>query len=150
MKKLIAWEKWNDPFAHLVEDEDSDDDEPTFERKGHKAVMTQMGIFPVTEYSQPGKTFNFWIGYTNFPITRKVHKLINNMTGVETLDVFTKYRFRIGVGKLFDEASVMRAIDKGLIEHYVEKDKSLEVKDQGVSGLPNIKDLLRDTYGKTA
>jgi hypothetical protein len=37
--------------------------------------------------------------------------IIETTSGVETLDIFTRYRFRIGVGKAFSDSEVMRDIN---------------------------------------
>ena len=71
-----------------------------------------MGIIPITENTASNKIFNFWLGHTNFDITKDIALLIEETTGVETLDIFTRYRFRISVGKAFDDSSVMRNINK--------------------------------------
>jgi hypothetical protein len=79
-----------------------------------------MGIIPMNENTMSGKIFNFWMGHTNFNITKKIADIIEQTDGVETLDIFTRYRFRIGVGKAFDDSSVMRTINKrvyGEINH---------------------------------
>ncbi len=151
MKKTIAWEKWKDPFEVHVEDDD-DNDFNAYEHKktgrNMRAVVTSMGVMPITEYNTPGKTFSFWIGHTNFSITKDIHKLIGDIEGVETFDIFTRYRFRVGIGKLFDETSVKKMIDKGLAEYHVAKDKNIDIKELSGSTSPNIKDLLRGVYGK--
>lgn len=131
---IIAWEKWRCPFGtNMTEDEwpgaispphaegediefDSDnivaDDELPFHiGKNTELISTGLGIIPLTEYTNPGIIFNFWNGHTNFPITTKIKKLINSVDGVETLTIFTRYRIRIGVGKLFIDSNVMREIN---------------------------------------
>lgn len=76
-----------------------------------RVMATPMGIIPVTENTASGKIFNFWIGHTNFNISKRVSDIIEETEGVETLDVFTRYRFRIGVGKAFSDSEVMRDIN---------------------------------------
>lgn len=76
-----------------------------------RVMATPMGIIPVTENTASGKIFNFWVGHTNFNISKRVSDIIEETEGVETLDVFTRYRFRIGVGKAFSDSEVMRDIN---------------------------------------
>lgn len=151
MNRKIAWEKWEDPFD-IPHDED-DDDMNSWENKKSgrhmRAVMTSMGVQPITEFNKPGKVFDFWIGHTNFSITKAIHELIEDVDGVETFDTFTRYRFRIGIGKLFDSVVVRRAIDKGLLDYHNAKDKNIDIKELNGSPVPNIKDLLRGINGKT-
>ena len=80
-------------------------------------MFTPMGIIPITEYSTPSKVFNFWMAHTNFDITPKINSLIEKSEGVETLDVFTRYRLRIGIGKAFDTGKVMRQINASIAQH---------------------------------
>ena len=124
-ENLIVWQKWLDPFGNDEEnhdfiddnyDEDDDDSSDTFNgpMRPMKAIATPMGIIPYTENTASGKIFNFWIGHTNFNITSDVAYEIENADGVETLDVFTRYRFRIAIGKVFDESKVKFDISKNV------------------------------------
>jgi hypothetical protein len=128
----IVWEKWIDPFSPEDELQDAlqTDDEPEFiddennnpidkssnqefplKFKHFKAVATPMGIIPINENTTSGKIFNFWVGHANFNITKPIAEVIETTEGVETLDIFTRYRFRISVGKAFDDSIVMRNIN---------------------------------------
>lgn len=128
-KLVIAFTKWHDPWAHDDEDEDDgydseeeyDADNMTFDdgygdggkNRPHKPVrslMTPMGIVPFNEHSSPSKNWNFWVGHSNFRITRKIARIIAKVDGVETLDVFSPYRLRIGVAKLFQPGQVIGRI----------------------------------------
>jgi hypothetical protein len=138
MNNLISWQKWFDPFgSDDVEDVEHDpylgdyddlqsekakydndrDEDLEYSKaelhKSHKVrvIATPMGIIPVTDNTMSGKIFNFWIGHTNFDVTQKVSDIIEKTDGVETLDIFTRYRFRIAIGKAFDDSSVMRDIN---------------------------------------
>jgi hypothetical protein len=129
-KHTIVWEKWHDPFGmdddnteflddeEVVDDEDNTDTEQ-YIRKTHKEVrcrfvVTPFGAIPYTEFTASGKIFNFWTGHTNFALTDRITNVIENTDGVETLDVFTKYRFRISVGKAFNDSTVMRNINEAV------------------------------------
>lgn len=126
----IVWEKWVDPFG--LEDDTNDvlslNEEPQFIDEDHpddnksstqqpiqfkhfKAVATPMGIIPINDNTTSGKIFNFWVGHTNFNISKPIADVIESTEGVETLDIFTRYRFRISVGKAFDDSIVMRNIN---------------------------------------
>jgi hypothetical protein len=61
--------------------------------------------------------FNFWTGHSNFPITKKISDIIENTDGVETLNIFTKYRFRIAIGKSFKDSIVMTNINNNVYEY---------------------------------
>lgn len=69
-------------------------------------IATPMGLIPMTEHTRAGKLFNFWTAHCNFPITHEILNIIDNADGVETLDVFTRYRWRISIGKAFSSVEV--------------------------------------------
>lgn len=138
-KNVIVWQKWVDPFGQEedetefdpyvgeyfdAEEEDYEDeiDQPNqkdmmkMNKKAVRVIATPMGIIPVNENTMSGKLFNFWMGHTNFNITPTVAEAIERTDGVETLDVFTRYRFRISVGKAFDDSEIMRNINTAVYD----------------------------------
>lgn len=132
-QNLIIWQKWVDPFGlddiEELEDfleeedkflsyEDKEEEDKTIESplkskttKQIRVIATPMGIIPFNENTASGKIFNFWIGHTTFDITKNIADIIETTSGVETLDIFTRYRFRIAVGKAFSDSEVMRDIN---------------------------------------
>jgi hypothetical protein len=124
MKSQIIWEKWIDPFG---QDDDVskwteyDDEYQEYDHdervenspkrsKQIRVIASPMGIIPYNEYSAPGKLFNFWVGHTNFNITSDIITVIEKTTGVEILDIFSRYRFRIAVGKCFNDSDIKKEI----------------------------------------
>src|SRR5574343_129795 len=124
--KSIAWSKWIDPlgrnrheFEYLPEEEvenfdnnleDMYENEETDLEEANESsnnispvpvILTPRGIVPIKPYNDATKIFNFWMGETNFNIGKKRLAIINAVPGVEILDVFTRYKFRIAVGNLF-------------------------------------------------
>lgn len=143
-KYRIVWEKWFDPFGEddldsvpeMVTSEDIEadfydeeeeeiegddnlalDDAIEFYKQPVKVVITPMGVIPYTNNTASNKIFNFWVGHTDFNLSPGIVAIIESISGVETLDVFTRYRFRIGVGKLFDAGIVMSSISDALYHH---------------------------------
>lgn len=134
--KVIIWQKWTDPFGQDYDDMDwsnftnkheTDDDEinedaeeenykPEIKQQFIQVIKTPMGIIPMNEHTASGKIFNFWLGHTNFNISESVMNDIENTDGVETLDIFTRYRFRIGIGKAFRDSAVMQNIQNKLCQ----------------------------------
>jgi hypothetical protein len=135
-KPIIIWEKWRDPYGlddirdikdglngmsaennnYLDnEEEDQEDQEDVASIIPHKSslpvIATPMGLVPYTENTACTKIFNFWTGHTNFDITKDIAQKIELCGGVETLNVFTRYRFRISIGKAFDDAVTMKLIN---------------------------------------
>lgn len=132
----IGWSLWIDPFDidklnlpdDLSEEEDLDNlyggkyeklaeerennfaDTSMLTKKPFKLAITQIGVIPFYENTLPSKLFKFYEGHTNFSISQKIADIIDKTEGVETLDVFTKYRMRISVGKMFDSKEVRKNI----------------------------------------
>jgi hypothetical protein len=133
-ENVIIWQKWIDPFgrddvqeqeefSNYFSETDHDDEEDKENKEflankimkyGIKVIATPLGIIPVNDNTSSGKIFNFWMGHTNFDITKKVAETIEKTEGVESLDIYTRYRFRISVGKAFDDSYVMRIINKNV------------------------------------
>jgi hypothetical protein len=119
---LITWEKWVDPMG-FDSDEDYlndnlDEDNPIIKTKPIKMIVTPMGMVPFNENTASSSIFNFWVGHCNFDISCNVSNIIEQIPGVETLDIFTRYRFRIAVGKAFDDGEVMRNINHNIYRHF--------------------------------
>lgn len=133
--RLIVWEKWVDPFdpenLHLdnheeeydsLEDDTTEHSEeamPPLTHSQMKVIVTPIGLLPIDVLSSAEK-FNFWIGHTNFDITGGVANVIEQSSGVEILDIITRYRFRVGIGKIFTDRDVMKEINDNVYE-YIEK-----------------------------
>jgi hypothetical protein len=145
-KKIIVWEKWVDPFFGEEEDTfdqiDDEGEESNYEDEDIipgeifdnmikkeinqqkntqiKVISTPMGIVPINEYTASSKIFNFWTGHTNFSITPNIANIIESVDGVETLDIFTRYRFRIAIGKIFNSGEVMNKVSSSIYSHLEE------------------------------
>lgn len=79
-----------------------------------KVIFTPVGILPIMDHHYVSNNFNLWIGNTNFDITSDIALQIESVVGVETLEIYTRYRFRIGIGKAFDSAEVKTLIQTRL------------------------------------
>ena len=119
IRQLISWEKWKDPWSTHKEtdDEDNEYSEDNEEMNQGPIQMTPMGMMPLNSHSTLSKRFNFWLAHTNFNITPSIRQILEAIEGVETLDIFTRYRMRVGVGKLFDDETVKKEIGKIIAQH---------------------------------
>lgn len=135
---LIVWEKWVDPFGQALEEakwtdyeneiDTLDDIEYIEEDEGVglrpiKAIATPMGIIPYNELTAPCHLFNFWVGHTNFDITKSISSIIEETPGIEILDIFTRYRFRIGIGKCFADNETMKKVNDRIYEQLYNKNE---------------------------
>jgi hypothetical protein len=135
----IIWKPWNDPVAPLLKgkvvepyEPEEDEFDPAYVtardtfgaddrpspygeelQGGYKGpiVVGPIGLVPIQEANLPSSLFNFWMGHTTFRLTGNHEDAIEGVDGVETLDVFTPYRFRVGVGRAFDDRKVRKAIE---------------------------------------
>ncbi len=135
MKPIFKWEKTRNPYLTIdeepedssaIEDFNSDyipsddeinemeeEEEPVQgSMKSINGILTPLGYVPLTEYTDTFKVFNFWTCHTNFGITKGVEKIIEDCEGVEILHVFTRYRFRIAVGKAFKVGTILHEIPR--------------------------------------
>jgi dimeric dUTPase (all-alpha-NTP-PPase superfamily) len=59
--------------------------------------------------------FDCWIGHTNFNITTSIKNKLNEVDGIEVLNIVSRYRFFIGIGKMFKFSDVRKDIEKSII-----------------------------------
>ncbi len=101
--------------------EDSDDDSYLdSNEKSHIPSDTISKLMPLTpqiiEDISMLANFDCWIGHTNFDITPKVKDKLNKIPGIEILKIFSRYRFFVGIGQMFDFQNVRYDIEKELLK----------------------------------
>lgn len=101
-----------------VDEEEIDDDEDYLEDKDELNKIISP-IVPLTsqiiEDISILSSFDCWIGHTNFDITINTKNILDKVNGVEVLKILSRYRFFIGIGKLFDFKEVRQEIEENLI-----------------------------------
>lgn len=136
----VYWESWIDPFANddhneedieddeLLDDYDEDemeeleslaqliDSNKKIKNVVGKIMMTPLGAVPLAEQSLASKYFKLWVGHTNFKLRHKHIRMIDEINGVESLDIMTNHRFRVSIGKLFKDRDVMANIRDVLVK----------------------------------
>lgn len=122
MRKKFVWEPWHDPIdPEEVNQYDKlpfHDDDDDYVKTGGPMVHTHFGFLVLNEHNKASNRFEFWVLHTNFDITGETERIIDVVPGVETLEVFTRYRMRIGFPRsgLFDVKLVRKQIEETLIE----------------------------------
>jgi hypothetical protein len=143
LEKKIGWQKYEDyiekqlscPILQNIihtmisqnidndeEHEDDDDDDSFLEEPIKKdipsiAIGQMMPLTPqIIEDVSMLSNFDCWIGHTNFDITPKVKEKLNKMPGVEILKIFSRYRFFVGIGEMFDFQDVRFEIEDKIIK----------------------------------
>lgn len=81
-----------------------------------QTIMTPFGVMPITDNTLASTRFKFWTGHANFKLTQQHLDIIDNdCVGVESVDILTPLRFRIGIGKLFRDREVMFEVREKLV-----------------------------------
>jgi hypothetical protein len=104
----IVWSKWVDPLESLSDD---DKKEKEYDDNQVNLLVTPFGVTQVTNSTLLSKQMNLWIGETNFDITMGIMDVLNKLDGIETLDILTRYRFRVGIGRLFNGEDTKDSIE---------------------------------------
>ena len=68
------------------------------------------------EHVNLSANFDCWLGHTNFNITEDVLTKLEELDGVEVLKVCSRYRFFVGIGKMFDFKEVRKTIENTFIK----------------------------------
>ena len=68
-------------------------------------------------------SFDCWLGHTNFNLTEEIKENLNRIDGVEVLKICSRYRFFVGIGKMFDFSEVRKRIEKELT---LDKEQKIE------------------------
>lgn len=102
-----------------IDEEDEDDDYDIDDQiKSNKVISAP--FMPLTNQLMEDismlSSFDCWMGYTNFDITNSIKDVLDEIPGIELLKICSRYRFFIGIGKLFDFKNVRKDIEGTLIE----------------------------------
>ena len=152
MSKKIAWQKYEDVLEKIQSltsgalknevagrdeaEEEEFENYDEFEKYKMKKDVTEILPFISPEYVQELlmlHNFDCWLGHTNFNLTAKCKDELESMEGVEALSIISRYRFFIGIGKLFNFSKIRPEIEtmlcsSNLIEDFPKKLKTLAKK----------------------
>jgi len=139
--KKVAWERWDEDVIEqeIVEnfyEENYEEEDPQisedallFLEKIPHLVSTPMGMYQLHDKMNVMNQFECWMGYTNFDITHSIRDKIEKVEGVELLNVTSRYRFFLGIGKLFNFSDVRLAIEDTLMLDDITKEAVNIIKD---------------------
>jgi hypothetical protein len=152
MNKKISWLKWEDPFFPKQEPFSAEDNEiqsqkdSFFEKdkdeepdRHMRVILGPYGTIPINENAITSKLYKMWVGHCNFDITKNIMETIEKVEGVEILRVWTRYRFWVGFGNLFDDNKVQQDIEDSIIK----KNKNINGKSNALNALVKV---LRKKY----
>lgn len=136
MSKKILWLKWEDPLypkkhedsAEVQSQKDSfyDSEKDDDVDRHVRVIMGPYGTIPINENSVTSKLYNMWVGHCDFNITQNIMGLIEGVEGVEILRVWTRYRFWIGFGNLFEDSLIQKNIEEVINPKIKNKNLSIE------------------------
>lgn len=142
MKKKIGWQKYEDMVqnqmnsplmqvlyqqaqkqAEIAYNEMSEEELEMFRdalEEGEETYIVQGQSYQpdesLAEHINLSANFDCWLGHTNFNITQNVLNTIEATEGVELLKICSRYRFFVGVGRMFDFKEVRQKIENTLIQ----------------------------------
>lgn len=131
VKNKIGWQKYEDllqnqlesPFldsiySQLTGDDPHDDDDYDDDHDDGYGPSQGHIMIPINERLMENislaSNFECWMGHTNFNITPEVRDKLSGTDGVEVLKICSRYRFFVGIGKMFDFSEVRRSIEQTL------------------------------------
>jgi len=137
--KKIGWQKYEDilekqmksPLSKIImsallSTQNSEEDEDNYDNYADDEKETVMTVSDaMAEQIQLISNFDCWIGHTNFDITQNTKNIINKIEGVEVLKICSRYRFFIGIGRMFTFKQVRKDIELQLITEGKEIEKDV-------------------------
>lgn len=115
MKNMIH----NNLMNQEQEDEEDDESDLSFDDDDDEPAKKDMLMMPMSEHMLQElsivSNFDCWLAHTNFDITNGIKSKLNVIPGVEVLKIFSRYRFFVGIGKLFDFAEVRKNIENEIL-----------------------------------
>ena len=134
-KKLkIGWQKYEDlieqqmssPLIDLLVskmkesmEEESGEEDYYKQEESQEDTQNNLSLFPISQQIIDDiailSNFDCWMGHTNFDITPKVKSSLNSIDGIEVMRVCSRYRFFIGIGRMFDFTDVRKRVEDCLL-----------------------------------
>ena len=135
-EKTIGWQKYEDliekqmssPLLKTIiqqmivyeeSEEDDEEEEEFMDSYKQSNATSSMPFLPISKELMDDmamlSNFDCWIGHTNFDITKEIKSMLNKTEGVELLKVLSRYRFFVGIGKMFDFKEVRKNIEYNII-----------------------------------
>lgn len=94
------------------DDDDFDDDDDLPGMRLFRSNVTLSLPDHVNNEISIVSNFDCWLAHTNFQITPTIKKRLNKTEGVELMKVCGRYRFLIGIGRLFKFSDVRINIER--------------------------------------
>lgn len=137
MDKKIGWQTYQDliekqinsPMLNMLLDNLSnkitneltgENEEETYTDESQKEqLIDTSAMLPISDQLIEDmamlSNYDCWIGHCNFDVTEEIKNILDETPGIEVLKVISRYRFFIGVGKMFEFKDVRKHIDKVIL-----------------------------------
>jgi len=134
-KNKIGWQKYEDVIenqmsspltrsileqsiiAEKTDQDDHKDDRNSFDNDEEPQQVVP--IFAISEDMMNDlaivSNFDCWVGHTNFNITPSILRTLNSVEGIEVLKLFSRYRFFVGVGRMFNFKDVRHKVENQIL-----------------------------------
>lgn len=138
-QRKIGWQKYEDaltsqldsPLVDAIVNRLPEIDDGLYDDLSEELKTAQQDVvLPVDDKFMENiylaSNFDCWMGHTNFNITKDVMDKLNKMEGVEILKICSRYRFFMGVGRMFDFNQVRQDIEDVFLEEQKNVEKRTE------------------------
>jgi len=134
MKRKIGWQKYEDiieqnissplmnsimeKFNNLVDPSSDKEESNTWESSydDEEEEYKTSSMMPISQQLIEDismlNNFECWMGHTDFDITPDIKNKLDAIKGVELLKICSRYRFFIGIGKMFEFSDVRKEIEE--------------------------------------
>jgi len=135
MKNKIGWQKYEDvlenqlasPLVRLMLEQAMRGVEEIEETEIYTDSLTnepdEDTIVPIITMSADlaqdaalAASFDCWFGHTNFDITPTTLATLEEVEGVEILKIISRYRFFIGIGRMFAFTNVRKELENQILK----------------------------------
>ena len=108
----------NSPLIDSLINKMPETEEGHYEADSEELTADAEVLVPIDEKMMENITlttnFDCWMGHTNFNLTDNTKSVLNEVEGIEVLKICSRYRFFIGIGKMFDFEYVRAIIEREL------------------------------------
>lgn len=118
-EKLVIFEEYLKTLKRSKNEEedeeeilDIDDEDYPVKIKELSLYRSPIGPVLVPELTDPTKHFKLWTMYSKVMLTKNILLDIEDTLGVETIEILTPYRARIGIAPLFQDGPILKNITK--------------------------------------
>ena len=131
-KRTIGWQKYEDvlenqlssPLVRMMLEQamqalGSEDEEPAYAAEPNEEPTESTHVIgmsdDIAQDAALAANFDCWVGHTNFDITTTTFDTLNEVEGVELLKVVSRYRFFIGIGRMFHFKNVRKDLETQIL-----------------------------------